>query len=114
MSQQRPLSKLEQQGLIRAFKYTHELVWKTLKDFLEEHGVQNLYGSKDATRAAFKRGLIENGETWMDMIKSRTLTIHTYNEDVAEEIATAIVDKYFPEFELLQTKMQNIKQEDSV
>jgi nucleotidyltransferase substrate binding protein (TIGR01987 family) len=60
LSEQRPLSKLEQQGLIQAFEYTHELAWKTLKDFLEERGVQNLYGSKDATRAAFKCGLIEH------------------------------------------------------
>jgi hypothetical protein len=33
-----------------------------MKDFLEERGVQNIYGSKDATREAYKAGLIENGE----------------------------------------------------
>ena len=29
------LSELEKQGLIKAFEYTYELAWKTLKDFLE-------------------------------------------------------------------------------
>jgi nucleotidyltransferase substrate binding protein (TIGR01987 family) len=62
LSRQRELSKLEQQRLIQAFEYTHELAWKTMKDFLEERGVQNIYGSKDATREAYKAGLIENGE----------------------------------------------------
>lgn len=61
LAQKRPLTKLEQQGLIQAFEFTHELAWNILKDFLENRGVQNLYGSKDATRAAFKAGLIENG-----------------------------------------------------
>ena len=76
----RRLSKLEEQGLIQAFEFTHELAWNTLKDFLEERGAHDLYGSRDATREAFKRGLIENGEAWMDMIKSRNLTSHTYND----------------------------------
>ena len=71
LSRQRELSKLEQQGLIQAFEYTHELAWKTMKDFLEERGAQNIYGSKDATREAFKAGLIDNGEVWMEMIQSR-------------------------------------------
>lgn len=44
LAQQRPLSKLEEQGLIQAFEFTHELAWKALKDFLESRGVQNLYG----------------------------------------------------------------------
>ena len=77
LAQERPLSKLEEQGLIQAFEFTHELAWNTLKDFLGGRGVQNLYGSKDATREAFKTGLIENGEAWMDMIQSRNLTSHT-------------------------------------
>jgi len=32
---------------------------------LEEKGIAGLIGSKDATRAAFKNGLIEQGEDWM-------------------------------------------------
>jgi nucleotidyltransferase substrate binding protein (TIGR01987 family) len=64
--------------LIQAFEYTHEMAWNTLKDFLEERGAGNLYGSRDATREAFRAGLIENGDTWMDMIKSRNLISHIH------------------------------------
>ena len=64
-----------------------------------------------AFRLAFKRGLLANGESWMDMIKSRTLTSHTYNEDVAEKIAADIVNRYFSEFVTLQTKMESLKEE---
>jgi nucleotidyltransferase substrate binding protein (TIGR01987 family) len=74
LAQEGPLSKLEEQGLIQAFEVTHELAWNTMKDFLEGRGVQNLYGSRDATREAFRTGLIVNGEAWMNMIQSRNLT----------------------------------------
>jgi len=108
---QRPLSKLEEQGLIQAFEFTHELAWNTLKDFLEERGVQTLYGSKDATREAFRVGLIENGEAWMQMINSRNLTSHTYDEATAAEIASAILTTYFMEFEMLRVKLEELKKE---
>ncbi|RME51040.1 MAG: nucleotidyltransferase [Caldilineae bacterium] len=112
LAQQRPLSKLEEQGLIQAFEFTHELAWKTLKDFLENRGVQNLYGSKDATREAFKTGLIEAGEVWMDMIRSRNLTSHTYDEATAAQIASAIRNTYFAEFDALRSRLEKMKQEE--
>src|SRR5256885_16748890 len=71
LAKERPLSKLEQQGLIQAFEFTHELAWNTLKDFLESRGTTDLYGSRDATREAFAKGLIDDGEAWMAMIQSR-------------------------------------------
>ena len=58
LAKQRKLSDLEQQGLIQAFGFTHELAWNILKNFLESRGAANLYGSKDATREAFAKGLI--------------------------------------------------------
>ena len=56
------LNELEEQGLIQCFEYTHELAWKTLRDFLENSGNTAIFGSKDATREAFKLGLLEDGE----------------------------------------------------
>lgn len=111
LAQERPLSKLEEQGLIQAFEFTHELAWNTLKDFLEERGVQDLYGSRDTTREAFKTGLIENGEAWMDMIRSRNLTSHTYEEATAAKIVSAIRTTYFTEFEALRLKLDELKGE---
>lgn len=100
------LSELEKQGLIQCFEYTYELAWNTLKDFYENQAEADIQGSKDAIRLAFKRGLIENGEAWMSMIKSRALTSHTYNEDLADEIATAILNTYYQEFVELQKKLK--------
>jgi len=112
LTQQRPLSKLEAQGLMHIFEYTHELAWNTLKDFLESRGARNLYGSKDTTREAFKADLIKNGEAWMDMIQSRNLTSHTYDESTASHIVSAILNTYFAEFEAFQIKLAKIEQEE--
>lgn len=96
---QRKLSDLEQQGLIQAFEFTHELAWNTLKDFLESRGTTALYGSKDATREAFARGLISGGEEWMAMIQARNRSSHTYNEKTANEVAAAVLATFMREFE---------------
>lgn len=103
------LNELEKQGLIQCFEYTYELAWNTMKDYFEAQGETGIMGSRDAFRLAFKRGLVQDGETWMDMIKKRTLTVHTYNEDVAEEIAAAIVNRYYSEFLALRTTMESYR-----
>jgi len=107
------LNELEKQGLIQAFEYTYELAWNTIKDYFEDQGETNINGSRDAFRLAFRRGLIQDGETWMDMIKSRALTAHTYNEKVAEEIAGDITTRYYPQFVALQTTMRKLEEEQA-
>jgi nucleotidyltransferase substrate binding protein (TIGR01987 family) len=98
VTEDRDLSDLEKQGLIQAFEFTHELAWNTLKDFLESRGETGIFGSKDATRKAFATGLIDDGEIWMDMIQSRNRGTHTYNENIAADIANAILTEYFERF----------------
>jgi nucleotidyltransferase substrate binding protein (TIGR01987 family) len=106
------LNELEEQGLIHAFEYTHELAWNTLKDFLQSRGNTAIYGSKDATREAFRVGLLEEGETWMDMILSRNKTSHTYNEDTAKEIVNDIQTRYYPSFEQLREELERLQAEE--
>jgi len=95
LSHQRALSDLEKQGVIQAFEFTHELAWNVIKDYFEYQGASQITGSRDATREAFSKGLIKDGDSWMEMIKSRNKTSHTYNKNVAEEIVGKIVTSYF-------------------
>ena len=69
----RALSELEKQGIIQAFKYTHELAWKVMQDFFIDQGNTEIRGSKDATRLAFSVELISDGDHWMEMIKKGIL-----------------------------------------
>lgn len=105
----RALSKLEKQGLIQSFEYNFELAWNCIKDFYYSQGESEIQGSRDAFRLAFKRGLITNGECWMDMIKSRVLTSHTYNQATADKIAELIIQAYFPALLQLNIKLSELK-----
>jgi nucleotidyltransferase substrate binding protein (TIGR01987 family) len=92
------LNEMIKEGLIQRFEYTHELAWNTMKDYADYQGIQNIGGSRDATREAFQMNLIKDAHVWMEMIKSRNLTTHTYNKDVADDIYVKILRQYFSAF----------------
>lgn len=107
LSNQRELTYLEKQGFIQAFEFTFELSWKVLKDFLLFHGSDDtLYGSRDTFKKAFELGIIQDGDTWMKMIKSRNLTSHIYDEKVIDEIVILIQEHYFTRFHDLQKRLE--------
>lgn len=103
------LSDMEEQGLIKAFEYTYELAWNTLKDYLEYQGILNMAGSRDVIREAYKVNLIVNGEQWMNMLTSRNLTSHSYNEDTADQISDAVINVYYDLFKSLQYKFETLR-----
>jgi nucleotidyltransferase substrate binding protein (TIGR01987 family) len=104
----RALSELEQQGLIQAFEFTHEMAWKVMKDYLRSLGNAQIIASRDSTRAAFAAELIVDGEGWMAMIEGRNLSVHTYNLEIANTLAQDVVERYAPLFEQFEAKMLEI------
>lgn len=109
------LNEMIKEGLIQRFEYTHELAWNTMKDYAEYQGIQNIGGSRDATREAFQMNLIKDAHVWMEMIKSRNLTTHTYNKEVADEIYVKILLQYFSaflDFESIMEEKRSRKQLD--
>ena len=111
LARTRELSKLEQQGLIQSFEFTHELAWNVLKDYLEDKGIMGLIGSKDATREAFKNGLIEPGGDWMKMIEARNKTTHTYDPKVAQAVVEDILERFYPAFESMAKKFMALHEQ---
>lgn len=84
---------------IQRFEFTIELFWKLLKHILEEKGVEVQY-PKDVLRAAYAGKLIDQEDVWLNMLKDRNLTSHTYNEELADVIFKRI-QGYLPA--LIQT-----------
>ncbi|WP_375191686.1 nucleotidyltransferase substrate binding protein [Marinobacter sp.] len=105
LSQTRALSELEKQGVIQAFEYTYELAWNVIRDYFRWQGNSGITGSRDAIREAFANGLIDEGEQWMQMLKDRNRTSHTYNEETAREILKNILALYHPLFSGFQQRM---------
>ena len=90
------LSQLEKEGVIQRFEILIELSWKTLKDYLENEGYDQVKNGKQAIRQAFQDEIITDAEGWMDALKKRNLTSHTYNEDVLEEMLVFISKFFYP------------------
>jgi len=70
------------------FKFTVEILWKSLKGFLYEVEGINCKSPKGCIREFFSSGYISPEETTnlLEMIDSRNKTSHTYHEEIAEEI----------------------------
>ncbi len=102
------LNEFEDQGLIQSFEYNFELAWNSMKDYYENQGETNMQGSKDVIRLAFKRGLITDGDVWMEMVSSRILTSHTYQEQTARQVISDIRNNYYHQFILLKDTFNKI------
>ena len=101
-------SDLEIDGILHRFEFTFELAWKTMKDCLEEQGIVGKIGSpREIIKEAFLAGLIENGETWIDMMLSRNTLSHLYDEETSREIYDKIKEEYIQEFEKIIEKLEN-------
>ena len=103
LASQRELSDLEKKGVIQSFEYVHELAWVVLKDFFEFTGETNIMGSRDAFELAFQRNLITQAQALLQGIKDRNLTVHTYNQKIANRIFQNILNTYYGAFEEVRT-----------
>ena len=106
LQSKRNFTELELQGVVQAFEITQELSWKVLKYFLEEQGTLDLFGSKNVVREAFNVGLISNGEVWLDMIKTRNLTSHIYDESEILKLLDVILSSYIDVFQKFEDDMK--------
>ncbi len=96
-----------QMALIQAFEVVQELSWKVLKDYLENEGYDKVSNSRQVFRTAFQEELItEDAEIWMNSIKNRNLTSHTYDEDTADEILKFILNDFYPVVRNLYHKLK--------
>ena len=107
------MSDTEKAGLIQFFEMAYELAWNTIKDFYEGQGEVNIQGSRSAFRLAFNRGLIRDGETWLDMVDDRVITVHTYDEEKSKMIINKIVNVHYPLLLQLENRL-NIESQQAL
>lgn len=84
-------SEMSKAAIIHAYEYTFELWWKTVQRYLEYVESVQDYGPNATIKNAFQYNLIQDGQMWMDMLKDRNLTSHTYKEDIADDIYERII-----------------------
>ena len=107
-SKKRVLNEFERDGLVQRFEFTHELSWKLMKAYAEYQGFDGIGGSRDATRKAFEMSLISDGQSWMDMIKSRNETSHNYDGSMADDVVDSIINRFYPLLAEFYQKMNSL------
>lgn len=96
-------------GALHRFEFTFELAWKSLKDYLEYMGLTEKTGSpREIIQQAFKQGIIENGEEWINMMLSRNMLSHLYDEKASRDIFNKIKKEYLNLFKDLNEKYKNL------
>lgn len=87
-------SEKDRSAIINAFQYTFELWWKTLQKYMQQQQLLEELGPAATIRGAFHYQFIDDGDSFMSMLKDRNLITHTYKENVASEIYINIKEKY--------------------
>jgi len=91
-----PESELIRDATIQRFEFTFEVVWKTMKLYLERQGYE-CGGPRSTLKKAFAENLIptpEEADRWLRMLEDRNLTSHAYDEALARQIYRHIVQDY--------------------
>lgn len=89
-----PDDDLLQSGLVQTYKYTFELAWKTLQDYLTEEGFL-LHSPRETIRQGFQSGYITDAEDWLQALSDRNLIIHLYDDEVRTRAVKDISERYF-------------------
>ena len=100
-----PTNELMVIALIKAYEFSFELSWKTLKDLLAWNGIDAKL-PREVIKQAFATGLVEHGQLWIDMLEQRNLMAHTYDQARARQAADLICLHYWQELQWLQQSLQ--------
>lgn len=90
-----PASTVVRDGVIQRFEFTFELAWKSIREYMEDQGavLENVF-PKGVLKTAYASGVIDDGQVWLDMLASRNVTSHVYDDAQAAQVVAAIRDRY--------------------
>lgn len=89
------LGSILNDAIIKRFEFTFELMWKVLKEYLEDNGFTDFMPSpKSVLKYAFKNGIINDEQCYNLMLQDRNSTTHIYDEKMASQIVQNIKEKY--------------------
>lgn len=94
-------------GLIQRFEFCFEISWKLMQKYLSYEGIE-INSPRIAIRKSFETEIISDAEGWLEMLESRNLSTHTYDEITAKEIYKNVAEKYIFLFENFNENMKKI------
>ncbi|MDP1725442.1 MAG: HI0074 family nucleotidyltransferase substrate-binding subunit [Bacteroidota bacterium] len=89
-------NELERNGIVQRFEFTLELVWKVIKDYLEEKGFQFKPSPKESLRLAQENGFIDYAQELIDGLDIRNELSHDYSGIKFEKSENQLRLEVFP------------------
>ena len=81
------------------FDRLFELTWKFIKEYMKDTLMIKAAATgspRDILKLAYREGLIDDEDEWIDMLKDRNDDTHLYNQGVAILYVSRINDRYIP------------------
>ncbi len=103
-------SELIRDATIQRFEFTFELVWKSLKLYLQHLG-HECNSPRSTFKKAFTERLIptlEEANCWLQMLDNRNITTHAYDQALARKIYKEIVSSYAPLLRIMADRIQRL------
>ena len=96
-------------GMVGLYEICFEQAWKAMKEILENQGyAEGATGSpRTILKTAYKAGMIDDEEMWLDALVSRNNVAHAYNAAIAMDIINQTKNRYYDMFFKLS---QNIEE----
>lgn len=104
-----PYKNVEIAGMVGLYEICFEQAWKAMKEMLELHGYpEAATGSpKTILKTAYKAGMIDDDEVWLDALVSRNNVAHAYNEAIAMDIIKQTKNRYYEMFVKLSQRIEH-------
>ena len=89
-----PASPLVRDAAIQRFEYTFEATWKAAQIYLREIEGLEVGSPKGVVRLSLQVGVLDevDARRALAMVDDRNLTVHAYNEAIAEAIAQRLAE----------------------
>lgn len=87
-------SLTEKGGIIQFYEMAFESGWKCLKDYFEIQGLNTKF-PRETIKTGIQYEILSQQEDWMQALEDRNLSVHTYDEETANEVENAIRKKYY-------------------
>lgn len=96
-------------GLVGLYEICFEQSWKMMKEILTLHGYEeSATGSpKIILKTAYKAGMIEDEDLWLQGLVARNNVAHAYNKDVAVDIVSQTKNSFYDMFVELKNKIDS-------
>jgi nucleotidyltransferase substrate binding protein (TIGR01987 family) len=104
-----PYNNVVSTGLVGLYEICFEQAWKAMKELLEIHGYEeSATGSpKMILKTAYKSGMIQDEDLWLQALQERNNVEHSYNQNIAIGIVRLTKSEFYNMFCELQKEISS-------